>query len=851
MPRLMKPSRGHLRHTPSHNRSLVSTPHRVTHSFHERVPAVRSFLMEPGMDAFAHDLVHAFRSIRRSPGFSLVVVLILALGIGASTAVFTLVDSILLRPLEYASPEQLVAIWERTPEGDIENPTSPANFFAWRERAKSFSGLAAWVDRPFSLAARGESAELLARVTTGDYFALLGTQALIGSTYLPAHESEDVAVLSYPLWKGRFAGDPNVIGETVQVNGEPTTVIGVMPAEFRSVGSQQRPAGAEPAIWLPAEFDPEWRGRWLAGLGRLKPGVTLEQAQAEMSAIALQLDEEFPERNRGWGINLVPLQDQATQGLRPALLVLLGAVGLLLLITCANVANLLLGRAASRRKEYALRLSLGASRFRLARRAVAESLVLALVGGLLGVALAQAVIAMVVRLVPPDLGLTRLQDVSIDPGVLGFALGVSVLTALLFGIAPALFASRVAPSETLAEASRGTTGGRSRLRTGLVIAEVAIAVVLLFGAGLLGRTLHGLLSIDTGIDPENVLTMRVTLADEKYAAESAVTGFTNELFERVEALPAVEAVGSITYLPLTGEWIGHSFWPADGPRPPEWEERGMQLRPISGRYFEAMGIPLRSGRVFDARDTAEAPAVFIVNEALVRRDFPTGDPIGQRIAFEWGEVRTGTIVGVVGDVRAEGPGVEPAAAVYVPGPQLLQPQMSLVVRTTGDPLQLARPIESIVREIDPVQPVARVRTMEDVVAATVARQRLTLWLLGGFAAMAILLAALGLYAIVSWSVTQRKREIGVRVALGAESREVMRLVAGQAGRMTAAGLALGVVFAAFGWRIMESLLFEVEPTDPVTILAVTLFLGFVALVASWLPAWRATRIEPAAVLREE
>lgn len=451
--------------------------------------------------------------------------------------------------------------------------------------------------------------------------------------------------------------------------------------------------------------------------------------------------------------------------------------------------------------------------------------------------------------------MSQLQDVRVDGRVLAFSLIVSIGTALLFGIAPAVFASGVRPGESLRESGRGTIGGRSRLRSTLVIAEVAIAVVLLSGAGLLARTMQSLLAVDLGIRTENVLTVRISLAGERYAEEAAISAFTVNLFERLESVPRVESAGSITYLPLTGEWIGHSFWRADRPKPPEWEESGMNLRPIGGRYFETMGIPLRQGRTFDSRDSAESPRVVIVNQAVVDRDFGGESPIGKRISFEWGgltrEVLTSEIVGVVGNVREGGAGTDPAAGVYIPLSQLPTGLMSVVIRTTGDPFAIAPTVESIVRQIDPLQPVARIRTMEQVAGATVVRQRATLYLLAGFAAMALLLAGLGLYAIVSWSVTQRRREIGVRVALGAQAGDVVRLVAGHAGRMTAAGLVLGLIAGAAGWRLMKSLLFEVQAGDPLTTVAVAAFLAIVALAASALPAWRATKIEPTTALREE
>ncbi|HEV2130641.1 MAG TPA: ADOP family duplicated permease, partial [Longimicrobiaceae bacterium] len=534
------------------------------------------------METLLQDLRYAARSLRKNPGFAAVAILTLALGIGASTAMFTLVNSVLLRPLEFREPERLVMLWERNPRGEDQNVVSPANFFDWREQAESFTELAATLDRPLNLTGGGEPEQVLTRMTTANFFSVLGASAQLGRTYLAGEDAEDIAVLSHRIWQRRFGGDPGVIGRTVDINGQPLTVVGVMPADFRSVGKR-------PEIWVPIELEQEWRGRFLQVVGRLRPGATVEQARTEMTTIGRRLSEAYPDANAGWGVNVVPMHEQVTGDVRPALLVLLGAVGLLLLIACANVANLLLGRAAARRKEMAVRLSLGATRPRLIRQTLTESLLLAGIAGVLGLVLATWGTATLVRLLPPDLALPRLDEVGVDGRVLAFALGVSLLTGVLFGIAPALFASAVRLAETLREATRGSTGGRSALRNALVVAEVALAVVLLVGAGLLGRSLQRLLEVDPGMRTEQVLTMRMTLAGPRYEETSALRNFMGELIPRLEVLPGAQSAGAVAYLPLTGEWIGHSFFRADRPLPGPGEDLSTHIRVIAGDYFRALG----------------------------------------------------------------------------------------------------------------------------------------------------------------------------------------------------------------------------------------------------------------------
>ena len=796
-------------------------------------------------DELRHDLRFAARTLRRSPGFAAIAVLTLALGIGASTAMFTLVNSVVLRPLSYADPERLVALWGRAPDGNGEAPSSPADFFDWKEQSTAFADMAAYQTAPVNLTGEGEAERIVARLTTANYFAVLGAGARMGRTYLPGEDAENFVVLSDALWRRRFGGDPAVVGRSVEIGGNRLAVIGVMPADFRSVGDR-------PDVWVPVQFDPEWRGRYLSVVGRLRAGVGLEQASQEMDALGRRLAEAFPDSNTGWGINLVPMHEQVTGEVRPTLLVLLGAVGVLLLIACANVANLLLGRAVTRRREMAVRLSLGATRGRLARQTLTESVLLAAVAGALGLALAVWGTGALVRFLPADLALPRLDEVRVDGRVLGFSLAVSLLTGILFGIVPALFGSTLSQAAALRDATRGTTSGRNGVRRALVVVEVALAVVLLVGAGLLGRTLQRLLEVQTGMSTQGLLTMQLTLSGERYEEEDALRAFVGTLLPRLEALPGADAASVDMSLPLTGARVGHIFWRADRPRPRPGEELDTDIRIVAGDYFRSMGIPVRQGRAFDERDGEGAPTVMVVNEELARRHFPGESPVGKIVTFPWldGDV-TGEVVGVVGSVRQSGPTEDAAPALYRPFAQMPTPEFSVVVRTDGEPMALAEAATAAVREIDANQPVAAVRTMAQVAADTVARPRFNLYMLGGFAAVALLLAGLGLYGIISYSVAQRKQEIGVRVALGARRSDVLRLVAREGATLTALGLAIGIAAALASTRVLQGMLFGVSGTDPVTLGGVALFLGLVALLASVVPGHRAARVDPMVALRAE
>jgi predicted permease len=721
--------------------------------------------------------------------------------------------------------------------------TSPANFMDWRQRARSFSDLAAAYDRPQNLTAPGEPEEILGRLTTGNFFATLGAAAALGRTYGEADDPERVVVISHALWQRRFGSDPRAIGRPVTINDRVRTVVGVMGADFRSVGGQ-------PDAWIPDRLDPEWRGRFLMAIGRMRSGVTLQQAREEMAVVTRHLAAEAPQYNRGRTADLVPLHEHVTGGVRPALLVLLGAVALLLAIACVNVANLLLARAAARRAEVAVRASLGASRGRIVRQMLTESLLLAVLAGVIGIVLSVWVTDAVVRLVPADLALPRADEIRVDARVLGFAVVLCGLTSILFGTIPALLGSAVNLAQDTREGARGATAGRSRVRSALVVAEVGLAVVLLVGAGLLGRSLQQLLQVSTGVRTEGVLTMRLSLSASRYEQEAELRAAMGRYLERIAALPGARHAGAELYLPFTGLKIGHSFTRADRPEPAPGERPNMDLRIVAGDYFRALAVPLLRGRTFDARDNERSARVFVVNDALARRYFPDRDALGARITVS-GDKDSGEIVGIVGDVRELGPREDPSPAIYQPFAQQPVGQVTLVIRAEGDPLALAAPAAAAVREIDRHQPVADVRTLDRVLADSVARPRMIVYVLGGFAATAVLLAGLGLYGVVSYSVTQRRRDIAVRVALGAQNRDVVRPILREGLVLSAAGLALGLPGAVAATRAMRSLLFGVNAADPATLAAAAVFLVLVALTASYVPARRATRVDPASALQAE
>jgi putative ABC transport system permease protein len=809
------------------------------------------------MDTLLQDVRYALRSLRRTPGFAMVAILTLALGIGASTAIFTVVNAVLLRPLPFDHPERLVMLWERPPSGEPHNVASPANFTAWKAQARSVTGLAATYQMKMNLTGGGEPEELRTGVATDNFFRTLGVKAARGRVFTPgesAGEGGAVVVLSHGLWVRRFGADPSVIGRTLLLNDQPLQVVGVLPASFSYLD-------ARADIWAPTEFPAESRGRFLTVVGRLAPGATVERARAEMEAIAKRTEVEAPQFNTGWSVNPVPLHEESTGAVRPALMLMGAGVAFLLLIACANVANLLLGRSAGRRREVAVRFSLGATRGRVVRQMLVESLVMAAAAGVLGLALAWWGTGVMVRLLPDEV-LPRLAEVHVDARVAAFAVACSVLTGVLFGIAPALSASAVRLVDALRDGGRGSTGGRARVRMrgALVATELAMAMVLLVGAALLGRSFARMVSVEPGFQPEGAVTVRFTLPRARYAEAPAQRQFYRALFNRTAQIPGVHAAGTIWYLPMSGEKSATNFVIDGRPKPAPGAEPDADIRIVGGEYFKAMGIALRRGRVFAETDREDGPDVFVINDELARTYFPGQDPVGKRIGYDWGRTVNGkpeffrlmgTVVGVVGSVHENGLTAQAAPAIYRWYRQEPPTRSNLVVRTAGDPAAVVPALVAAVHAVDPQIAVADARTLEEVVGGTIARPRLSLTLFGFFAAMAMLLASIGIYGVIAFSVAQRRGELGVRMALGASRGDVTRLVVGQGMAMAAAGVGAGLVGALLLTRLMSSLLFGVRPTDPAALLGAAVFLGGVALLASWVPARRAARTDPMLALRAE
>ena len=799
------------------------------------------------------DLRYGARSLLKHPGFTLTAVVALALGIGANTAIFSVINGVLLRSLDYANANRVVTVWERfAKDPDHRNVVAPADFLDWQKRSRSFDKIAAVWDSRANFTGSGEPIEVQAQLVSASFFPTLGVQPLIGRWFT---EDEDrpggtlVAILSYRLWQERFGGNNEVLGQQVTISGRSYTIVGVMPPGFHFLNEQVR-------VWRPIAFDPaqDYRktgGRFLRCVARLAPGVTLEQAQAELSGIAQQIAQQYPDYNSGWGVSLVPIREQIVGDVRPVLLVLLAAVAFVLLIACANVANLLLARAASRQREFALRAALGASRGRLVRQLLTESVLLALCGGLIGVELAYWGVQLLVALGPDSI--PRLRGISIDPRVLIFTFVVSLLTGLAFGLVPAVQASRADVNDALKEGSRGSTGGRSALRNVFIVAEVSLALVLLVGAGLMVRSFIHLHGVKTGFETDHVLTMRIQLPGAKYRDDQQRVAFFKQAQERISALPGVKLIGAINFLPLNGLASSTSFHIAGQPPVAPEQAPGTEVRVISGPYFAAMGIPLIKGRAFDEHDGASSRVV-VVNETFARRFFPNEDAIGKRVEINWGPVGQpplDEIVGIVGDIREAALQRDPNPAIYWPMMREPYPFMNLIVRSTVDPMRLAASIQREIRGIDPDQPVAEVRTLDAVVAKSIARPRFDTLLLGIFAAVALVLASVGLYGVMNYSATQRTHEIGIRMALGASRSDILRLVVGNGMLLTLIGIGIGLAGALALTRTMQTFLFGISASDLLTFAGVPTLLALVALFATLIPARKATRVDPTVALRCE
>lgn len=801
------------------------------------------------MRTLIQDLRFAMRVLIKRPGFALVAIFTLALGIGANSAIFSVVNAVLLRPLPFQEPGQLIKLWESYPRGF--GTVSVPNLNDWREQNSSFIGIAAFQTAGYSLQGGDYSERIPAAAVSANFFDVLGVQPRLGRGFQPGEDEQGrnrVAILTDALWQRRFNSDSTIVGKTVLLGGENYEVVGVMPPQFRYPSRLTE-------ILVPLDISPALRANrsnhFLMTLGRLKPGVTLAQARDQMVAIARRIEEQNKDGQAGRNVRLIPLQEEVVQNVRAALLVLFGAVGLVLLIGCVNVANLLLARAAGRRREIAIRVALGAGRGRLIRQFLTESILLSVAGGLVGLLIAKWGVSILIALASGVL--PRAGEIGLDTRVLAFTFGLSVLTGIAFGLAPALQSSRSDVQTALKDSGNaGSSPQRNRLRSWLVVAEVSAALVLLIGAGLLLKSFWQLQRMDAGLRPENVVTMSLALPQAKYSTSEATDAFHGQLLQRVNALPGVQATGMINYLPLQ-QWgvNGDVYIEGDPPYAPG-QAPNAEYRTVSGDYFQALGIPLISGRFFEATDGANTPTVVLVNQALVKSYLGNKNPIGAHL-LQNGKPEI-TIVGVVGDVKQSGLTQASRPEIYFSYqqvPETLKRSMSLVIRTVGEPTAVVAAVRGELRGIDPNQPIYNIKTMSTVIDESVSDHRLNMSLLGIFAALALVLASIGIYSVMSYTVTQSTREIGIRMALGAQTSEVLKLVIGHGLMLTIVGVVIGILGAFALTRLLANLLFGVTTTDPVIFASVPLVLIIVAALACYLPARRAMKLDPVVALRQE
>jgi predicted permease len=811
------------------------------------------------MQALWQDLRYGFRALARKPGFTVVAIIALALGIGANTAIFSVINSVLLRPLAYQEPERLVVINHDYPKINLKASVSAIGYTHYRDNAKSFESVAAVTGGGFNLTGGGDPEQLNGSLVTHNFFSALGARPALGRLFLPEEDQpgkNKVVVFSHGFWQRRFGGDPGVVNKTITLNDESYTVVGVMPPSFQF----GRELGRVVDLWTPIAFTPEQLSydrltfENLFVFARLKPGVTIGQAQAELDGIAANLRRQYmPGADRGnWGLVTQSFNELVVGQIRLALWILMGIVGLVLLIACANVANLLLARASDRQKEMAIRTALGAGRWRVVRQLLTESALLATLGGALGLSLAWLGINALVKV--DQVQIPRVNEIGLDWRVLAFTLGVSLATGVVFGLVPALQASKADMHETLKEGGRAGSGAaRAWVRNTLVVLEMALALVVLISAGLLIRSFWRLQQVNPGFAPQNTLAMSLTLPATKYKEPALRANFYKEALQRIRALPGVQSAGAVSNLPLSGDNSSGSFR-IEGREVPQGQSLPHGDRwAATTDYFSTMKIPIVRGRFFDDRDTMESQPVAIIDEAMARKYWPDEDPLGKRISFQavngnriWRE-----IVGIVGHVKHSGLEGESRVQYYVPHSQTQNAYMSLVVRANVDPTSLTGAVRGAISGLDKDLPVFRVRTMEQFVSDSMAQRRFAMTLIGIFAAVAMALACVGLYGVLSYSITQRLHEIGVRMALGASAADVLRLVVGQGMLLALAGVALGSLAAFLLTRLMASLLFGVTAGDPLTFVTIAALLTLVALAACLGPALRATRVDPMVALRYE
>ena len=809
------------------------------------------------LEQFWQDVFFGLRTLRKSPGFTAVAVLTLALGIGANAAMFSVVNAVLLRPLPYRNPDQIVQLWATSGKwGGSHWQVAPGDVADIQSRSHAFERVAPYRDWATNLTGGGEAERVPTARVSADFFPVFGVAPFAGRTFTADEEREGhdrSAIVSHAMWQQRFGSDPALIGKSILLDGQSFTVVGIMPAAFRFPG-----ADAELArIWLPLVFESKEvhsrNAHNVMVVARLKPSASLRQAQSEVQAIAQNLAKQYPDTNAGWGLQLNSLHDDLAGQVRPTLLLLLGAVGVVLLIACGNVSNLMIVRGVGRQREMAVRAALGAGRSRLVLQLLAESFLIALGGGALGVLLAFWANAVLRSIGPRDI--PRLASSGIDAWVLVFNLLITVSAGAFFGLLPAFQLSRVDLNSTLKDSSGGGATahellGRLRVRSVLVVAQVALSVVLLAGATLLLRSLWRLTSVDLGINPENVLTMQILLPNLKYRESYRQREFFEQTLDRIGALPGVVAAAVSNMGVLRGDMrntfdIQERPW-ADPKNPPE-----ASMRMVSPGYFRVLGIRSLRGRVFSPSDSASAPPVAVINEAMARRFWPDDDPLGQHLAVEWGSSKSGgrEVVGIVSDVRDVQPQIEPQPKMYVPYLQLPQSAMQVMVRTRVDPMKMTAAVKSQIVAVDKDQPVSSVATMAQTLSESTSEPRFRSELLSAFALLAVVLAAVGLYGVIAYSVIQQTHEIGIRMALGAEPRAVSRMVVKHGMVLTLLGIAVGLAGAFALTRLLSDMLYGVQPSDPTSFLAVFLLLAAVGLLASYIPARRATKVDPMVALR--
>lgn len=805
------------------------------------------------MEALWQDLRYGVRMLWQSPGFTIVALLALTLGIGANSAIFSVVNSVLLRPLDYEESENLLILSERSQVLEGMSISYP-NFSDWRDQNQVFEQLAVYRRQSYNLTGAGDPEYLLGGMVSASLFPALRLEPALGRTFTSEEDrpgGDQVVLLTHGLWQRRFGSDPNILGQTLTLNSKTYTVIGVMPAGFVFPNRVELwvPVGQESGqqSWLERGNHPG-----LYGVARLKPGVTLDQARADLDTIAVRLEQQYPQSNTGNRVSITPMLERAVSDIRPALLVLMGAVAFVLLIACANVANLLLARAASRQKEFAIRSALGAGRVRLVRQLLTESALLSIVGGALGLLLAVWGVKLIIG-INPD-GIPRASEISLDARVVFFTFAVSFVTGIVFGVVPAWYASKPDMNETLKDAGRGSTGGvhRQRFRNALVVAEVALALVLLIGGGLMIRSFYSLQQVHPGFEVSNLLTFQFTLPRDKYSEQQQRINFYRQVTDHIATMPGVESVGLATGLPLGNNGNQTSFTVEGQPEPEPGQRPLTEVVNISPEYFNTMQMTLLKGRTFNEQDTATSPKVLVIDETFANRHWPDEEAVGKHVRFGGPGNPPSTVVGIVRRVKMDGLDTDSnRVQAYFPYTQNTWNSMSVVVRTAGDPESLTSSLRQQVLSIDKDQPIYNIRTMQSIREEVMAPQRLNVLLLGIFASVALILAAVGIYGVMSYAVTQRTHEMGIRLALGARPADVLKLVIGQGMKVAIIGIVIGLTGAFLLTRLMSSLLFGVSATDPITFVTIAALLTIIALLANYIPARRATRVSPIIALRYE